>query len=100
MEDKKIKIIHIISSLEKGGAQGLLFEIIQNANIMPTNAMILYDSYTVKIINVSVPSIGKERNLKWFGVTGKDLMNGETIEFLCAYMKIENFSLPRDSQNG
>ena len=29
MEDKKIKIIHIISSLEKGGAQGLLFEIIQ-----------------------------------------------------------------------
>ena len=31
-------------------------------------------------------------NLKWFGQTGKDLMNGETIEFLCAYMKIENFN--------
>ena len=30
MEEKPIKIIHIISSLEKGGAQGLLLEIIQN----------------------------------------------------------------------
>ena len=28
-------------------------------------------------------------NLKWFGQTGKDLMNGETIEFVY-YMKIEN----------
>ena len=30
MEDKPIKIIHIISSLEKGGAQGLMFEIIKS----------------------------------------------------------------------
>jgi len=53
----------------------------------------------IDFINVSWASSSKMmvdsqflNNLKWFGVTGKDLMNGETIEFLCAYMKIENFN--------
>ena len=41
MEDRKIKIIHIISSLEKGGAQGLLFEIIKNLNKPKYHHMII-----------------------------------------------------------
>merc|ERR1711871_1147517 len=53
----------------------------------------------LNFINVSWASSSKLmvdsqflNNLKWFGVTGKDIMNGETIEFLMAYMKIENFN--------
>ena len=63
------------------------------------NAKFIIKKEEVSFIQDSFGNAGKMmadtqflNHLKWFGKEGKDLMNGETVEFLMAYMKLENFN--------
>ncbi len=75
MEEKSIKIIHIISSLEKGGAQGLLLEIIQNLDkpnyqhlIISLKAGNAYEAITqaqnINILSMNLTTLNLLKSLK------------------------------------